>query len=381
MANPIPMATETSPPPSFATLFQRAAEAAGTAPGRVNLIGDHTDYNGGYLLAMVLPQGTRVEAAVRNDRVIHVWNGSVDPQQAHGEYRLGQERPRHDWLDSVQAATAVLAREGHGLTGVDMRLVSSLPSGAGLSSRASLLVAVLRALGNTLGLALPDERVARLAQLAVTEFLGRPAGIQDHMVCALGKPGYGFFLDAATLTYEHMPLPRSVEWLVVPSGVRHSHMTDSREERRRECEAACALMGIRSMRDLEGAGRQAVLSRIDELPPPFDARARHVVTENERVLIGLELLEQGNMWGFGSVMQASHASLRHDYEASVPEADLLVDLACAEDAVYGARLTGRGFGGSVIIAAEAGTGGDIAARIAERYRAHSRREAPVLAAG
>jgi galactokinase len=364
--------------PDFTQLFGRLPDATAYAPGRVNLMGDHTDYNGGYVLPMVLPQETHVDAALRPDRTMHVWSGNVDPAQARREYRLGEERRVGDWLDYVQAATAVLARAGHALSGMDMRIVSSVPLGAGLSSSASLLVALLRALRNALRLDLSDDDVAQLAHRAETEFVGAPVGIMDQMVCALGRPGCAFFLDTATLAYEHVPLPSSAEWIVIHSGVRHNHQTGSYQQRRRECDAACALLGLHSMRDLEGAGRQAVLSRIAELPPPLDARARHVVTENERVLMGVEMLQQVNMRGFGALMNASHESLRHDYAVSVPETDLLVELAQAEDGVYGARLTGGGFGGSVVIAAEAGAGGEIAARVVEQYRGHCGREADVL---
>ncbi|ALA59234.1 galactokinase [Nitrospira moscoviensis] len=364
--------------PDFTQLFHRLPDALAYAPGRVNLMGDHTDYNGGYVLPMPLPQETHVEVALRQDRTVRVWSGNVEPAQAHRDYRLGEERRRQDWVDYVQAATAALARGTHALSGMDVRVVSSVPPGAGLASSAALLVALLHAMRNALRLDVSDADVARLAHLAETEFVGAPVGIMDQMVCALGRPGSAFFLDTATLAYEHVPLPPSAEWIVIHSGVRHSHQTGSYPERRRECEAACALLGLRSMRDLEGAGRQEVLSRIAELPPPLDARARHVVTENDRVLAGVELLQDGNMRGFGALMKASHESLRHDYAVSVPETDLLVELADAEEAVYGARLTGGGFGGSVVIAAQAGAGRQVAGRIAERYRGHCGREAAVL---
>jgi galactokinase len=378
MANPSTVVRHSVAHPSFVALFQRLPEAAAEAPGRVNLLGDHTDYNGGYVLPMVLPHTTHVEIASRRDRTVHVWSGNVEGPQAHREFSLGQERRGQGWLDYVQAVMSLLRSGGHDIPGMDMRICSEVPLGAGLSSSASLLVAVLRAVRSLLALDLTDVALAKLAHRAETEFVGAPVGIMDQMVCALGRPGFAFFLDAATLQYDHIRLPVQAEWVVIHSGVHHSHATGSYQDRRRECEAASALLGLRWMRDLEGAGRQAVLSRIAELPPPLDARARHVVTENERVLMAMELLEQGNMQGFGALMDASHISLRHDFAVSVPETDLLVDLARAEEGCFGARLTGGGFGGSVVIAVEAGTGAHLAAHVAAEYRAHSGREGSVL---
>jgi galactokinase len=367
-----------SPHPHFSQLFGRLPEAEAEAPGRVNLMGDHTDYNGGYVLPMVLPQTTHVEVAARADRTVHVWSANVESSEAHREFEVGQERRAQEWWDYVQAVTALLAGDGHAVPGMDMRVCSEVPLGAGLSSSASFLVAILAAIRNLLRLDLSDVDMAKVAHRAETEFVGAPVGMMDQMVCALGRPGAAFFLDTATLQFEHIALPDEGEWVVIHSGIHHNHATGSYQDRRRECEAASALLGLRSMRDLEGDGRQAVLSRISELPPPLDARARHVVTENERVLNAVEMLEQGNLQGFGALMNASHASLRHDFAVSVPETDLLVELAQAADGCFGARLTGGGFGGSVVMAVKAGMGRDIAARVASSYQAHAGRAGTVL---
>ena len=195
MANPTCAQGPVTLPP-FEALFRRVPEVAASAPGRVNLMGDHTDYNGGYVLPMVIPQETCVELALRPDHVVHVWSASVEASHAHGEYQLGQERPGQDWLDFIQAVTAMLRREGHQLPGLDLRVSSSVPLGAGLSSSAALLVALLRAIGTAAGLELPDAVIARLAHQAESEFVGAPVGIMDQMVCALGRPGSAFFLDS-----------------------------------------------------------------------------------------------------------------------------------------------------------------------------------------
>jgi galactokinase len=363
---------------SFVSLFQRPPDAAASAPGRVNLIGDHTDYNGGYVLPMVLPQHTSIELATRDDRTVRAWSAAVESGDALVEYQIGHEQPHRHWSDYVMAVTAVLVRDHHHLPGLDLRLTTSVPLGAGLSSSASLLVALLRALATAVPLGLSDLDVARIAHRAETEFVGAPVGIMDQMVCALGRPGWAFFLDTATSAYEHVALPPDLDWVVLHSGVHHSHATGSYQSRRQECEAASRLLGVRWIRDFEGTGRQAVLSQINELPPPLDSRVRHVVTENERVLAAVDLLKAGNVPAFGTLMNASHASLRDDFAVSVPETDLLVRLAQAEAAVYGARLTGGGFGGSVVVAVRQGMGREVAWRLETQYRTHSGRSAMVL---
>jgi galactokinase len=198
------------------------------------------------------------------------------------------------------------------------------------------------------------------------------------MVCALGRPASAFFLDTATLDYEHVALPKELGWVVVHSGVSHSHASGSYQARRRECEAASSLLGVRWMRDLEGTGRQTVLSRIDELPVPLNGRARHVVTETDRVLAAVGMLKSGNLHALGVLMNESHVSLRDDFEVSVPETDLLVDLAQDAPGVYGARLTGGGFGGSVVAAVEYGVARDLASELVTRYQTQSGRVGTVL---
>jgi galactokinase len=363
---------------NFASVFQRPADVSASAPGRVNLIGDHTDYNGGYVLPMVLPQGTLVEAALRSDRIVRVSSRDVEAADALFEYRVGQELSRGHWTDYVMGITAVLAEEGYVVPGVDLRLSSTIPLGAGLSSSASLLVALLRALTTVMAVNVSQLAIARLAHRAETEFVQAPVGIMDQMVCALGRPASAFFLDTATLDYEHVAIPAGLGWVVVHSGVTHSHASGSYQTRRRECEAASSVLGVRWMRDLERTGRQAVLALIDELPVPLDARARHVVTENDRVLAAVDMLRGGNLPALGMLMNASHLSLRDDFQVSVPETNLLAELAQGARGVYGARLTGGGFGGSVVIAVEHGLVNDVADHVATHYRTHSGRVATVL---
>ena len=362
----------------FAGLFGTAPAHAAEAPGRVNLMGDHTDYNGGFVLPMPIPQRTKVELRSRNDGMVHLWSASVQEPGGPHTYRLGSESKKQDWTDYVQGLTWALRADGRELSGFDLRIESSIPIGAGLSSSASLLVAVLRGLRHAMALELPDDALAALAYRAETEFVEAPVGIMDHMVCSLGRPHEALFLDTATLEYEYVALPQTMECVVLHSGVQHHHATGSYRERRQECETISHLLGLRRMRDLELNGKQTVLAKIGDLPPPLDRRARHVLTENQRVLTGMDLLKESNVRAFGTVMSTSHESLRHDFEVSTPDIDLLVELASAHPMVYGARITGGGFGGSVVIAAAAGSGRDVAQRVARSYHASTQRDAIIL---
>ena len=363
--------------PNFQTVFERRSEFEASAPGRVNLMGDHTDYNAGYVLPTVIPQRTRAELALRADRTVRVWSEDVEDRQIE-TYELGTEARQGAWIDYVQGATHLLGQERHPLTGFDLALDSTVPLGAGLSSSASLLVAVFRVLREALGLTLADADIARLAHRAETDFVGAPVGVMDQMVCALGMTGRALFIDTASLRYEHIPLPAAAGWIVIHSGVNHSHATGSYRQRREECEEASRLLGVPHLRELEGEPRQRALARMESLPEPLGRRARHVVTENDRVLAGVQCFEARDTEKFGQLMYASHESLRRDYEVSTDEIDVLVDLARAEPDVYGARLTGGGFGGSVVVAARADTASRIAPRIARAYRQRCGRVPTVL---
>ncbi len=364
--------------PTFVSLFGRPAEASADAPGRVNLMGDHTDYNGGYVLPMVLPHKTYVEVARRDDGKVQVWSANVDRHEARQDFWVNQERPTGGWVDYVQAVTASLLAGGKPAIGMDIRLSSDVPLGAGLSSSASLLIALFRAIDRLMHFSLADEDIARLAHRAETDFVGAPVGIMDQMVCALGRPGAALFLDVAKHQYEHVPLPSAVEWVVIHSGVRHSHVTGSYQERRKECEMASALLGVQWLRDLEGQVKPTADACIDALPQTLRKRVRHVVSENARVVAGAALLKEQDARGFGIEMNASHQSLRLDYEVSVPETDLLVELAQRHPAVYGARMTGGGFGGSVVMAVEAGMAQRVGRDVIEAYRSGPEREGTLL---
>ncbi|WNG14349.1 galactokinase [Cystobacter fuscus] len=360
--------------PRFESLFGRPPKVQVRAPGRVNLIGEHTDYNGGFVLPMAIPQHTEVHLAPREGHTVRAFSANLGAQGQVDAYELGQEKRGRGWLDYVQGVTHVLRAEGHVPGGFDLWLRSDVPVGSGLSSSAALEVALLRGLREAFGLPLDDVRIALLGQKVECDFVGAPVGVMDQMASSLADTGAALFLDTRSLKYERVPLPSRVEPIVINSGVTHSHSGGDYRVRRAECERAAKLLGVEQLRDLP----DAELPRALALPEPLGRRVRHVLTENARVLQTVRALREGDVAALGPLLYASHASQRDDYEVSVPEIDLLVDLARTEPDVLGARLTGGGFGGSVVMLARTGTGADAAARIATQYAKQSKHQATVL---
>ncbi|MCU1383036.1 MAG: Galactokinase [Acidobacteria bacterium] len=347
---------------TFEILFDRPSAATADAPGRVNLIGEHTDYSGGFVFPIATPQRTRVALAPRVDRRVRAWSRDVGDEEAWIEYGLGDEARTGHWGDYIAGVTASLRESGQVVGGFDARIESDLPLGGGLSSSASLEVALLRGLRAMFGLPLDDVALAKIAQRAETGLVGAPVGIMDQMAASLADEHAALFLDTRSLVYERIPLPAATGLIVIHSGVTHRHAGGEYRTRRAECEAAARLLGVRELRDATVAD----LART-ALPPPLDRRARHVVTENDRVLRARDALTAGDAQQFGRLMAASHASMRDDFEISTPEIDLLVGLTRDEAGVYGARLTGGGFGGSIVALADAGRAAAAAARVALEY--------------
>lgn len=358
---------------SFESLFGRAPEVFADAPGRVNLIGEHTDYNGGFVLPAAIPQRARVALARRDDEVVQVCSANI-AGGARVTYVLGEERPTQGWLDYVQGVTRALGAAGHRFRGFDARIVSDVPLGSGLSSSAALEVSLLRALREAFSLPIDDVEIARLGQRAENDFVGAPVGIMDPMAASLCDEETALFLDTRSLEYERVPIPAGLELVVISSGVTHDNASNDYRTRRAECERAAELLGVRELRDV-GPQRFAELAR---LPEPLGRRARHVVTENARVRDAVRAMKAGDLKALGALLDASHASLRGDFEVSIPEIDRLVAIAWAEGDVYGARLTGGGFGGSIVALARQGRGVEVARRITTEYAGAGPRRARVL---
>jgi galactokinase len=253
----------------------------------------------------------------------------------------------------------VLRERGVTVPGFDLLLSSDIPVGSGLSSSAALLVALFRALREAVGFDLTDVEAAQLSQRVENEFVGAHVGIMDQMASSLAGSDAALFLDTRSLEYRRIPLPTDrVELAVVNSGVTHSHAHGGYNERRAECEAAAAALGVAALRDVDGT------SALEGLPEPLRRRALHVVTENARVLRAAEGVDAA---AFGALMNDSHASLRDDYEVSVPALDRLVALLQADPDVHGARLTGAGFGGACVALCSEGAEASVARRVLAAY--------------
>ena len=347
-------------------------EVRADAPGRVNLIGEHTDYHDGFVLPCAVPQRTHAWLRTTGDQRVRA--SSLQMEGEPVEFTLGKEQKRAGWGDYIQGLTWILARTGFIIGGFELRLDSAVPLGSGLSSSAALEIATLRAIRSAFGLQITDVQLAQLAQRAEVEFVGAPVGIMDQMASSLAGERDALFLDTRTLHVEHIPLPAALELVVINSGVTHQHAGGDYVTRRRESEEAAHALGVERLRD---AGSDA-LSRLSGLPPLLARRARHVITENKRVLQACVALRSGDVPELGRLFSASHASMRDDYEISVPAVDLMVSLAEAQAGVFGARMTGGGFGGAVVIAAAAGEGANVALAVTEVYKRQTGREPGVL---
>jgi galactokinase len=325
----------------FRGLAGREPQAIWMAPGRVNLIGEHTDYNDGFVLPFALGQGVYVALGHRPDRRLQVSSarfGTVSV--AEGE----PIEPTH-WAAYVRAGLAMAAAAGVADGGWDVVIEADLPVGAGLSSSAATLCAVLGAAADAAGSALPGAELARLARRAEVELVGVPVGPMDHLASACATAGHALFIDCRDLRAEPVPLDpagQGLALLVTDTGTRHRLIEGEYAARQESCQMAAAAVGVRALRDTTLSDLEAA-----SLDPVDRRRARHVVSEDERVLAAVGLLRSGRLAEVGPLLDRSHASLAADFEVSTPALDLAV-AAARRGGALGSRLTGAGFGGSTI---------------------------------
>jgi galactokinase len=347
-------------PPSlrdrFAARFGRACEVVARAPGRVNLIGEHTDYNDGFVLPIAIEQCLWAGGAARDDGQARVVSVALEDEFTCAlTGPLPNERPA--WTNYVLGVAALLRERGARLSGFDLLLEGDLPPGAGLASSAALELSSALALANLVGEPLDSAELIDLCRRAEHEFAGVPCGIMDQTACLLGQEGQALLLDCRSRRIEQVPLALGAhELLVVDSQVRHELSSRAYARRQAECREALAYFRglnprVTALRDV---AVETVRSHALELPPVAAARAVHVTSEIQRTLEAAAALRRGDLLRFGELLRQSHHSLREDYEVSCPELDVIVDVLHGVEGVLGARMTGAGFGGCVVALARRG---------------------------
>ena len=328
----------------FQTRFGYAPAHVVWTPGRVNLIGEHTDYNEGFVLPAAIDRGVFLAIAPRADRAVNVHALNFQDSTSFSLDAL-QYDSAHEWSNYVQGVAMVLQERGYALGGMDAVLWGNLPVGASLSSSAAVEVATAFAFKTLSNLDLPLEQMPKLCQRAENVFVGVQCGIMDQFSVTLGQRDHALFLDCRTLDYQRAPLPADIRIVVCDTRKPRALAASAYNQRRAECEEGAKFFGVTALRDVS---IEMFRARANELPDIIRKRARHVITENQRVLDTVAALERGDMQTVGALMAASHNSLRDNYEVSVRELDVMVELAQAQAGCIGARMTGAGFGGAAI---------------------------------
>lgn len=319
------------------------------APGRVNLIGEHTDYNDGFVMPAAIGFSTFVTVSPRKGRKVSLFSENFSEEI---EFDLDDPNPKATghWSDYPRGVAVTLERGGYRLSGASLQIRGEVPIGLGLSSSAAIEVATCMALLSNSTLSVEPVEIAKLCQLAENEFVGMRCGIMDQLISCCGQEGTALLLDCRSLEHKLLPLPQDARLVICNTTVRHQLAASEYNTRRAECEAAVrhfaqSLPNVRALRDID----ETDLRRYgDDLSEVIYRRCRHVITENARVLEAAKVLEQGDLEGFGRLMNDSHRSLRDDYEVSCRELDVMVALAQTVPGVYGARMTGGGFGGCTV---------------------------------
>ena len=355
------------------------------APGRVNLIGEHTDYNGGHVFPCALTLGTYCAARRRGDGALRLFSLNF-PDAGLVETEIGRETPLPGgcWANYPLGVVRALAAAGHAVPcGADMVFCGDIPAGAGLSSSAALEVLTGTALNALYGLALSPVEIARIGQAAENTFVGVSCGIMDQFASAMGKADHAVYLDTETLEYAYAPLNLgSARILLVNSGVRHSLAASAYNQRRTECAAALSelqkALPVRSLGAITPAEFESHAALISD--PVCRSRARHAVYENARTAQAFRALQNGDLAEFGRLMNASHISLRDDYAVSCPELDALTEIAWSCPGVFGSRMTGGGFGGCTVSIVDADALERFSETVREEYSRRTGLRAEIYAA-
>jgi galactokinase len=339
------------------------------APGRVNLIGEYTDFNDGFVMPAAIGRSCWVAAGPRADRKLVIYSEEYS-ETFEWDFVAGEPVPAGKWSDYPVGVAVLLARSGAAVGGANLLIEGDVPIGAGLSSSAAIEVATGYALLATAGANVDRLELARVSQRAENDFVGARCGIMDQFASVFGRAGHAIVLDCRSLDYDLAPIPSSVHLVICNTMVKHENSSGEYNLRRAQCEEAVALLatfypGITALRDVSW---EQLERRRDALPEVVYRRAAHIVAENARVLAAVAALGAGDLVAFGERMAESHESLRTLLEVSSPELDLMVELANREDGVLGARMTGGGFGGSTINLVEAERAEEFRVNMARAYQ-------------
>ncbi len=348
---------------AFATFYEGEPDFVVRAPGRVNLIGEHTDYNDGFVLPMAIERAVWIALRPRPDKRVRVY--ALDLAE-WAEFSLNALQPDKGWAEYLKGVAWAWQEAGYSLCGWEGVLTGDVPRGAGLSSSAAVEMATARAFQAVSGFAWEPATMARLGQRAENAWVGVRCGIMDQMIAAAGRRGHALLIDCRTLETQSVPLPEGVVVVILDTATRRGLVDSAYNERRRQCEAAARHFGVPALRDVSAAELSARDRELDEV---IRRRARHVISENDRTLAAAAAMRRGDAATLGRLMDASHVSLRDDFEVSSPALDTMVTLARRHPGCLGARMTGAGFGGCAVALVVAAQAEAFAAEVAAAYRA------------
>jgi galactokinase len=338
------------------------------APGRVNLIGEHTDYNDGFVMPAAIDFSTWVQISPLDERRLQIFSKNFN-EEVEVDLDDRTLAARGHWSDYPVGVAVELERAGHRLRGARLRIRGEVPIGSGLSSSAAIEVATACALVANSELQIDKRELAMLCQRAENEFVGARVGIMDQFISLFGHAQKALLLDCRSLEFKLLPLPDNVRLIICNTMVKHELASSAYNERRAQCEAGVEYLAkfVPNVTALRDVTIEQLEAHREGLPDVIYRRCRHVITENGRVLAAGEALERGDLNRFGELMAASHQSLRDDYEVSSEELDLMVEIAEKIDGVYGTRMTGGGFGGCTVNLVREGKADEFRARVAARY--------------
>ncbi|MGD9152517.1 MAG: galactokinase [Gammaproteobacteria bacterium] len=318
------------------------------APGRVNLIGDHTDYNDGFVLPMTINHELLVDCQPRKDDIANIYTKNYDEKKSFSLNNI-KKQPDDKWLAYVKGVAYYLQQKFGELVGFDATIQSSIPQGAGLSSSAALELAIARTFAQTSNLPWQPTEMALLAQTAENKWVGMNCGIMDQLVIAHGKRDHALLIDCQNLNIQLIPIPKNLAVVIMDTMTRHTHVDSDYNKRRQYCEQAVQLLNLASLRDITFENWQQISKK---LPAKYIPKIRHVVHENHRVLQAATAMQQNDAIQLGKLMNESHLSLKNDFEVSNQQLDIMVKFAQNFLGCYGARMTGGGFGGCAVAIVE-----------------------------